>query len=381
MSFLTSLLSDIDPSAAAQAPTPSVKPPQPPKPPKPAPIQAAPTNGIASTQPTKRKAEGDATPVPNKVQRRDAPNGTSGTVRPVQGVYGSKPKAPGAPDPLPYRGTATSTTNILNASKPQKRTPDPSSKPSTGTQSTYTGSGPAVKAAPRPVVPQAPPKAGSYAAILAKAKEAAANPAVLTIKHKPAEILTRKERLARLAEAKAKKPAGVDRKPAPNKHAAPGHDAVRAKAGPAGKEKPKPKAVDLGYQGTMRPKPTVESGYQGTMRGGPPPPHTRAGTGPAARKQSFDRSRSGSLAVKPKAAAQKGGRMAGRAYYSQSDLDDEEEDDYGSDESSDMEAGAWDVEEEERKALLTAKKEDEEELRRENELKRLKAERKRKGYN
>ncbi|KAF2498866.1 hypothetical protein BU16DRAFT_558905 [Lophium mytilinum] len=381
MSFLTSLLSDIDPSAAAQAPTPSVKPPQATKPPRPVQIQAVPTNGIASTQPTKRKAEGDATPVPNKVQRRDAPNGMSGTVRPAHGVNGSKPKAPGAPDPLPYRGTATSATNSLNVSKPQKRTPDPTSKPSTGTQSTYTGSGPTAKPATKPAAPPVPPKAGSYAAILAKAKEAAANPAVSTFKHKPAEILTRKERLARHAEAKTRTPVGTDKKPVPNRHAAPGHEASRTKAGPAGKEKLKPKAVDLGYQGTMRPKPTVESGYQGTMRGGPPPPLRRAGTGPPARKQSFDRSRSGSLAVKPKAAAQKGGRMAGHAYYSQSDLDDEDEDDYGSDASSDMEAGAWDVEEEERKALLSAKKEDEEELRRENELKRLKAERKRKGYN
>jgi hypothetical protein len=215
--------------------------------------------------------------------------------------------------------------------------------------------------------------------MMAKAKEAAATKSVVpTIVHKPPEILTKKERMARHAEAKGKKFHETDRKSVLNEHGK-AFQAGRGKMARPGQDKPKPKAADLGYQGTMRPKPSIESGYQGTMRGGPQPQPRSTGSGPPARKQSFDRSRSSSLAAKHKAPAQKG-RMAGRAYYSASDLEDDE-DDYGSDASSDMEAGAMDVEEEERRALLAAKREDEEELKRENEMKRLKAERKRKGLN
>lgn len=57
---------------------------------------------------------------------------------------------------------------------------------------------------------------------------------------------------------------------------------------------------------------------------------------------------------------------------------DDEEEDYESDASSDMEGGVWDVEEEEQMALRVARQEDAEALAEETRLKREKEERKRK---
>lgn len=61
-----------------------------------------------------------------------------------------------------------------------------------------------------------------------------------------------------------------------------------------------------------------------------------------------------------------------------SEMDDDgrdEEDDYGSDASSDMEAGAFDIDQEEQKALRQAREDDAAELALENQLKREKEER------
>jgi hypothetical protein len=56
----------------------------------------------------------------------------------------------------------------------------------------------------------------------------------------------------------------------------------------------------------------------------------------------------------------------------------EEEDDYASDASSDMEGGIWDVEQEEQLALKAAKQEDAEALAEEQRLKREKEARRKK---
>ena len=76
----------------------------------------------------------------------------------------------------------------------------------------------------------------------------------------------------------------------------------------------------------------------------------------------------------------RGRRQPRRDEYLGTDEEDEGDDfdNYYSDESDDMEAGAFDVEEEEQLALRAARKEDEEEQRLEENLKREKLERKKK---
>lgn len=212
--------------------------------------------------------------------------------------------------------------------------------------------------------------------MMAKAKEAQqARAAAPIIKHKPTETLTKKERLALQAEAKGKRFPDKDRKLGLNGHSK-GLDGAQAKFGDSGKQKSR--AADLNYQGTMRPKVSVEPSYQGTMRrSNSSSAPARKSIYPNERTTSYDRSRSTSLTAKAKPAKEKGARYAGN--YSEADFDeDDEEDDYDSDGSSVMEGGIWDMEQEERKALALAKKEDEEALKEENELKRQKAERRKK---
>ena len=158
--------------------------------------------------------------------------------------------------------------------------------------------------------------------------------------------MSRKERLALKAEAsagaKGKKPvAGLPSR------------VLDPKADPS-KEKKKPSEV--GYQGTARPaKKPVEVGYKGTAR-----PASAPATS----------SRNGTPAVKAKPNPAKG-RYDGYADWDElSDMEDEEED-YASDASSDMEGGIWDVEEEEQIALKVAKKEDAEALAEERRSWRL----------
>jgi len=194
-------------------------------------------------------------------------------------------------------------------------------------------------------------------AMLMKAKEKEqTKPAAPPIKHETTKILSKKDREkmrmeARLA-SKGKKPVAG----APIK-------------GPDGKlaaEKEKRKPADIGYQGTARPsgpvKKPVESGYKGTAR----PSSASAPNG------------------KPGAAGGKSQAKPARRneYVDWSDdaldMDDDEEEDYASDVSSDMEGGMWDVEEEETEALKAARREDAEEEKRLKELARQKEERKRK---
>jgi hypothetical protein len=188
--------------------------------------------------------------------------------------------------------------------------------------------------------------------MLAKAKEKdATKPSAPPIKHEPTKILSRKERLALKAEAstglKGKKPvAGLPSRPLDPK---------------ADLSKDKRKLVEVGYQGTARPaKKPVEVGYKGTAR-------------PASAPATSSRNGTPALKAKPKLA---GGKYDGYAEWSDLSDTEEQEDDYASDASSDMEGGLWDVEEEEQKALKVAKKEDAEALAEEMRLKNEKEARK-----
>lgn len=337
--------------------------------------------GAGAGLPAKRKAESYGNDIPAKVQRRDALNKSermNGSSRPTAVSEATKSKS-SSTDPLPYRGTAAGTTPSSNQSKTiPKATP-------TGTNAPKVANKPVVKAEPGTAIPtpaamsattsaatSATPRPGSYAAMLARAKEVQeAKAAVPIVKPQSVEKLTRKERLALQAEAKHKNVSGKDRKLSSNGHSK-ALEVTHSKLSDPGKDRKK--SADLGYQGTMRPKSTTESTYQGTIR------HGNSASTPARRPgaayeggSSYDRSRSTSLTAKAKPSKEKGTRYAGYASYSDADLEDE----YESDASSDMDAGIFDVEKEEREALLVAKKEDEEALKEENELKRQKAERKR----
>jgi len=192
-------------------------------------------------------------------------------------------------------------------------------------------------------------------AMLQKAKEKDQTKAAAPlVKHEPSKIMTKKElesaRLQARAAAKGKKP--VPGLPAKT----PGIKADGSKE--------KRKAPELGYQGTARPiKKPADIGYKGTARPnsvGPP----SGKYGPTAAK------------AKPKPSQS---RYGGYADWSDvEEGDGEEEDDYASDASSDMEANPWEVDEEETRALKVAKKEDAEAAAEEERAKREKEERKRK---
>lgn len=352
MSFLTSILSNIDPSAAvavakATPPTNGSNLTH-----RPASQQAA-----SSAQPVKRKAEAQPERAQTKVPRKDSIppliKTTNGGTRPpaAPNVGGAKPTTPTST--IPYRGTAGGVLSKPVNSAVKKPTAPPltvtaPTKPATPTAKPSTATTPTSGKAP------AQPKLGSYAAMLAKAREAAEKKVIAPpVKHEPTKVLSRKERLALAAESKTT-----------SKGRATGSNGnVRAANGKlveAGKDKRKP--VDVGYQGTARPKKPVEIGYKGTAR---PSSSTTLGKATGAK----------SAAAGARAKADRG-KYGGYASWSDEELDEEE--DYASDASSDMEGGLWDVEEEEKRALEAAKKEDALALAEENELKRQKEERKRK---
>lgn len=182
------------------------------------------------------------------------------------------------------------------------------------------------------------------------AQEAAKAAGSSTIKHKPVERLSKRER-ARMQEeaAKQQKAGGKAGKLAVNDRSRSGTP-VDAKSGMK-------KAPEPTYKGTMMKKSVErqEFTYKGTMRKAEPG------------------------APKAKAPANKGREGKYNGYVSWSDLDEaEDEDEEGYDSESDMDAGFDDMESEERKALAAAKKEDQEALAEEERHKREKLERKRK---
>ncbi|KAL1651238.1 hypothetical protein SLS58_000577 [Diplodia intermedia] len=369
MSFLNSVLSSIGGGAgqsqaqsgrAAPSQAPATNPTQTPR-------VGGPSNGVSSTTTPKRKAEGEPAAVPAKAARRDLdpsrsnPVSRTGTASPVV-----KPAAPASSSSMPYRGTAQPSGSTItrkpstyasvaksgpSATTIAKPAPKPVTKPSPAVTTVQAAAGPA-------------PKKGSYQEILARAKAAQQEkPPVGAIKHKPLEKLTKKEKLALHEKNKQAAAAAKDPKLALKQGLKPGlkgpAKGVDAKAGEPAKEKKK--APDLGYQGTMRGamRPAAkEPAYQGTMHKG----------AAAVRRPGLDRgdrSRSGSLGPRPP--------VEKRYRYVE---DDEEEEDYESEGSSDMEAGIFDVDQEEQMSLRVARKEDEEALREEEALKRKKLERK-----
>jgi hypothetical protein len=346
-------MSIVDPTAAKSTPVPRQAAST--GAPKPVPRPAATTNGVVQAPQLKRKASGGVDSSQVKLQRKDGPGQPAQanvTGRAIAPPAVARPNPPATISTVAYRGTAApagarGASPIVKKPNPQANTLLAASKAAT----------PAPKPAPVPAASSpattAAPKKG-YLALLQKAKEKdATKPAAPPVQNGPAKILTKKERLALKAEASAGakgKKSGV---------ALPGRP-TDPKADIA-KEKKKP--VEVGYQGTARPtKAPVQVGYKGTARPASAPASSSRGGTPATKSR-------------PKPAK---GRFDGYADWS--DLDDmegEEEEDYASDASSDMEGGVWDVEEEETLALKVAKKEDAEALAQELKHKREKEDRKR----
>jgi protein SPT2 len=285
------------------------------------------------------------------------------TVTPNPNGLPVRPSAAPASVSGSYRGTARA--------DGAKAVPKPATKPpnatSSSSQAIKTERRPATAPAPPPpaaaLQAAGPPKKGSYQEILARAKAAQqAKPLTGTIKHKQMERVTRKERLAAQEAAKAKHGPSRNGKAAersrPEERIKAGDrsrtgssEPAARKAGETSKEKRKP--LDLGYKGTMRPL-SAEPQYKGTM----------GLARPGQARKPTDARRGGQIAPR------------GARYASYSEEEDEEEEDYDSDASSDMEAGAFDVEREEMLALKAAKHDDAKEAAMEAELKRQKERRK-----
>ena len=196
------------------------------------------------------------------------------------------------------------------------------------------------------------PKKGSYAEIMARAKASQSKPpAIGVISHKPKDKIA----MSHKKELKLKKKALKDRKLGIKEDERP-VSSGRSSSSPAAVSADKAKQPQPGYKGTAKPKPQPQ--YKGTMK-----PGMTTVPKPTSRDRDVHASK---------------GRYNEYAATDEEDLDDIEEDDYGSDESEDMEAGFSDVEQEETVAAKVARKEDEEEARLEAKLKSEKEERKKK---
>jgi hypothetical protein len=186
----------------------------------------------------------------------------------------------------------------------------------------------------------------------AKAAQQAAKAAgTTTIKHKPVEKTTKKERLKAQQEEAKQKVIGKSGKPAAKERSRSGTPSDQK----AGSLK---KAPELSYKGTIKKavaQPQIS--YKGTMRKAEP----SSATTKAVSKKGMGQDRYG-------------------GYASWSDLDEaaSEEEDYESEGSDDMDAGFDDMAREEEMALKVARKEDQEALEEEERLKREKLERKKK---
>jgi protein SPT2 len=267
---------------------------------------------------------------------------------------------------MAYRGTARSDIAKPAAKPLQKlQTGSASISPAVKTEKKSVPA-PSTPVAPSPLA--APPKKGSYAEIMARGRAAAqvVKPDIGTIKHKPTEKLSRKERLALQEATKKGKSKSVpirDKKPedrikAGERSRTGSSEPTSRKPGEPPKEKRKPLVLD--YQGTMRRPASAEPPYRGTMNlAHPNQPRKPTAMGSRGRGNGS------------KSRDQKEPRYAS---YSEDEVDEEE--DYESDASSDMEADAFEVDREEELALRAARAEDAKAAAEEAEHRRKKDERK-----
>ncbi|KAM3418596.1 hypothetical protein BST61_g4572 [Cercospora zeina] len=347
MTSFTSLLGSIGGSKQNQAPAskPSTTTNRPEAPPLTKPPPA--TSGLSRpvSRPTannvtagvKRKPDEQLSAPPAKTVRTEVrvpvrPSATNGT----SAKTASSPPSTNAP----YRGTA----RPAQAGGPARLPAAPGKTlPSASTPATSS----AASSAPKP-------KRG-FASLLEKAKaaqEAVKAAGTNTIKHKPVEKLTKKDRLKQHEEMKQK----------------PGH-----KGGQAAMANRSRSGTPADGKSALQKRPAPEPAYKGTMKKTPVQPEISY-------KGTMKRAEPGAAPSKP--VAKKGlGQDKYGGYASWSDLDeaeDEDEEGYGSDGSDDMDAGFDDMAREEELALRAARKEDQEALEEEERHRREKLERKKK---
>ena len=248
--------------------------------------------------------------------------------------------------------TTPSTSSAARLSKP------PISVSSSSAAMSYRGTSRPDPVSATPTIPAADalkaPKKGSYAEIMARAKANQSKPPAGTISHKPKDQIAPSYK----KELKLIKKAIKDKKLGFKNNSRPGSSGSLSSS-PAPGPVANKKIAASAYKGTAKSKPQLpQPTYKGTMK----PASSNAKPAPARDQGSNHR--------KP--------RYDEYAATDEDDLDDIEEDEYGSDESDDMEAGFTDVEQEETLATKAARKEDEEEARLEAKLKREKEERRKK---
>ncbi|KAK4230735.1 hypothetical protein QBC38DRAFT_468685 [Podospora fimiseda] len=296
--------------------------------------------------------------------------------------------------------TSKPSSNTVSAGRASTSTSTSNNASSNGVKTVSNGSKPlpARPALSRPAPPPSssgPPKARSFAEIMARAKaNAEVRNSLGKINHKPLERnLTMKERKELKAEEARQAKVGA-RKPAVGRSAsAAGPSAASSRGTPVGGAKRN--GVSPGVSNGKKGAPAEEekkvkkaalatTGYTGTARPRPGATNTSK-SGSAARSEESERSRGDSRYGY--GAARRGYDRRG-GYDRGEDLDDfidydEDEDEVGygnrggySEDESDMEAGLSDIEDEETAAERRAREEDKREEALEKRLKREKEERK-----
>lgn len=222
--------------------------------------------------------------------------------------------------------------------------------------------------------PKAPPKKGSFAEIMARAKSAQmAAPAIGIIKHKPKETLSNKKEILLHKQGRMNKTRPESKDPLrrgilPNGGQGPDSGSSTIKTKPEIGGVNKKSAPQPTYKGTASAKP--QPSYKGTMKkaSSPVPPGRKNSTA----QSGLSRSRTASIVHR----SALNDRYLSEDEEEYDGEDDEDGDDLGGESSDDMEVGFSDVEEEEETAAKVARKEDEEQAKLELQMKRQKEERK-----
>lgn len=327
---------------------------------------------LQSIKPPQRPA---SNPPPQSTVSKSAPSTTS-TARPVykgtaglgaqQQIGSLKRKAEeiSSERPVKLPKSSLQSTSDREAQKPLKPGANDST-PSTLSKPQPESSSQAAQNASKP--PTKPPARGSYAALMARAKDAQSSKgpsSIGLIKHQSTE--KDKIKTSKLAERKRQHEQDKDKD----------KDKGRASAGPTSK---------LGANGKVDPRrrsvsPVKKADLPKVPRAPKPPLH-----GPP-RKEAAPAYR-GTMGQAPKKSKDDVRTKSRSRYDEYLDTDEEDEDQYGyddepdyySDASSDMmDAGFDDMDMEEREAARIAREEDARELALENQLKKEKEERKRK---
>lgn len=280
----------------------------------------------------KRKASGDLPKPAEKIQRTNSNTQPANSSHPIA-------------QPARTSTVSSSMAKMNLARKPSIPSPT----------ATFKNGQPTPPPTTDPAAPAKPPKKGSFAEIMARGKQAQASLGqVGKIQHKKIEKAPSKrerEDMKNLKAQRIQKNLGPNGKFKSAVSSIPGRSGERekTKTAPVQEKKPKKAAVaTTGYTGTARPKPGSANSL------------SKPSASSSSRYERVpDRYRDD--------------RRPSKRY----DSEDEDELDYDSDASSDMEATGFEVDDEEERAARIARKEDAEALAEENRLKREKEEKKR----